>query len=106
MRQTTRPRKKFAETAEHILGKAVEPASFNNFAARMDSAIEGKGNRNPVVVIDGDDSLDILTLSPKQGAAVKLDASKTTDPDGDTLSYKWWVQPEAGSYTGTVEIRP
>ncbi len=81
------------------------PATFNNFAARMDWAKEGKGNRNPVVVIDGDDSLDILTLNPKQGAVVKLDASKTTDPDGDALSYKWWVQPEAGSYTGTIEIK-
>jgi hypothetical protein len=82
-----------------------EPAVFNNFAARMDWAKEGKGNRNPVVVIDGDDSLDILTLTPEQGAVVKLDASKTTDPDGDALSCKWWVQPEASSYMGTVEIK-
>ncbi|MFO7908268.1 MAG: nucleoside hydrolase-like domain-containing protein [Planctomycetota bacterium] len=84
--------------------KYFYPASFNNFAARMDWAKEGKGNRNPVVVVNGDDSLDILTLNPKQGAEVKLDASESTDPDGDALSFKWWVQPEAGSYTGTVEI--
>jgi hypothetical protein len=82
-----------------------EPAVFNNFAARMDWAKEGKGNRNPVVVIEDDDSLEILTLNPKQGAVVKLNASKTTDPDGDALSYKWWVQPEASSYTSTVEIK-
>lgn len=81
------------------------PAAFNNFAARMDWAKEGTGNRNPVVVVNGDDSLDILTLKPRQGATVELDASKTTDPDGDALSFKWWVQPEAGSYTGTVGIR-
>ena len=37
------------------------PAIFNNFTARMDWAKEGKGNRNPVVVIDGDYSLDIIT---------------------------------------------
>jgi hypothetical protein len=81
------------------------PATFNNFAARMDWAQEGKGNRNPVVVLNGDDSLDILTLKPSPGVTVKLDASKTTDPDGDTLSYKWWVQPEAGSYKDTVNIK-
>lgn len=85
--------------------KYFYPATFNSFAARMDWAKEGKGNRDPVVVIDGDDSLDILTLKPRQGATAKLDASETTDPDGDALSFKWWVQPEAGSYTGTVEIR-
>jgi len=94
-----------AHTICRNYAKYFYPASFNNFAARMDWAKEGKGNRNPVVVVNGDDSLDILTLKPNQGAAVKLDASKTTDPDGDTLSYKWWVQPEAGSCTGTVEIR-
>ena len=82
------------------------PATFNNFAARMDWAKEGKGNRNPVVVIDGDDSLDILKLNPKAGSAVTLDSAETTDPDGDTLSYKWWVQPEAGTYnSGEVETK-
>jgi len=80
-------------------------ATFNNFAARMDWAEEGNGNRNPVVVIDGDDSLDILSLKPKQGATVRLDASRSTDPDGDALSYRWWVQPEAGSYKGAIEVK-
>ena len=94
-----------AHTICEKYAKHFYPATFNNFAARMDWAKEGKGNRNPVVVVEGDDSLDILMQKPKQGAAVKLDASKSTDPDGDTLSYKWWVQPEAGSYKGAIEVK-
>jgi len=80
------------------------PAIFNNFAARMDWAKEGKGNRNPIVAIDGDFSLDIITKNTPQGTKIVLDASASSDPDGDTLNYKWWTQPEAGTYNGTVNL--
>jgi hypothetical protein len=79
-------------------------ATFNNFAARMDWAKDGRGNRNPVVAIDEDKGLDILTKKPRQGAQVVLDASKTFDPDGDKLTFKWWVLSEAGSYAQNVNI--
>ena len=80
------------------------PAIFNNFAARMDWAKDGKGNRNPVVIIDGDKSLKPLEVVAKAGKSIKLNASKTFDPDGDQLHYKWWVIPEAGTYSGDIEI--
>ena len=79
-------------------------ATFNNFAARMDWAKEGMGNRNPIVVIDGDSSLSAITKKTKAGTNISLDASASYDPDGDSLSYKWWVQPEAGTYTGKIII--
>ncbi|MBN2443033.1 MAG: DUF1593 domain-containing protein [Spirochaetales bacterium] len=84
--------------------KHFYPATFNNFAARMDWAKEGKGNRNPIIVIDGDASINIMTKTPPRGAVITLDASETFDPDGDKLTFNWWLLSEAGTYTEDVSI--
>ncbi len=81
------------------------PAIFNNFAARMDWAKEGKGNRNPVVIVNGKAGIDQLTIEKKSGKKVLLDASKSFDLEGDQLSFNWWVQPEAGSYKEDLSIQ-
>lgn len=80
------------------------PATFNNFAARMDWAKEGKGNRNPVVVIHGKNDLEILSLTPKANSEIVLDASASYDPDRDPLNFKWWILPEASTYKGPIKI--
>ncbi len=80
------------------------PATFNNFAARMDWAKDGKGNRNPIVVVDDKTGIDLLTKKPVQGTKVALDASKSYDPDGDELTFKWWILSEAGTYQQNVDI--
>jgi hypothetical protein len=54
------------------------PAAFNNFAGRMDSAQNGNGSRNPVIVLDGDDGVSVLTMTPPAGSEVTLDAPGTT----------------------------
>jgi len=79
-------------------------ATFNNFAARMDWAQGGKGNRNPVVAVNGDEGMDIITLAPRQGTTVTLDASKSHDPDGNALMFNWWTISGPGTYTGDVAI--
>jgi hypothetical protein len=76
------------------------PALFNNFAARMDWAKEGKGNRNPVVIVNKDKSLKPLTIKAKAGKKCVFDAAPSYDPDGDALRYHWWVLPEAGTFKG------
>lgn len=84
--------------------KQFYPAIFNDFAARMDWAQNGEGNRNPVVVINGDKGLGDITVRPGQGTSVTLDAVGTTDPDGDNLSFSWWLLPEAGTYKKGITI--
>jgi hypothetical protein len=80
------------------------PAIFANFAARMDWAKEGKGNRNPIAIVNGKQGLDAIQVDTQSGKIVALDASKSYDPDGDALNYKWWVMPESGSYPGDVTV--
>ena len=80
------------------------PAIFNNFAARMDWAANGEGNRNPVVVVDGNERLDIITMKVRPGDKVMLDSAGSYDPDGDSLTFRWWVMPESGTYDGDVFI--
>lgn len=95
-------------TANNISAKYEKyfyPATFNNFAARMDWAKDGQGNRNPIVVINDDHSLEIKTFTPRQGTKVTLDASQSSDPDGDKLTFKWWVLSEAGTYTKNITLR-
>ena len=71
------------------------PDELNDFMARMQWAAEGKGNLNPYVVIPND-TINI-TIS------LRLDASKSFDPDGDNLQFSWWQQPEIGKTKVKIE---
>jgi hypothetical protein len=73
----------------------------NDFAARMDwctSSFE-EANHPPVPALGHPDRITV-----KSGEIFSLDASGTTDPDGDNLSYWWFQYPEAGSYKETINI--
>lgn len=73
----------------------------HDFAARMDWTIKDPkhANHNPAVVVNGQSGKAPITIQVKPGEPVKLDAAGTTDPDGDTFTYKWFFYPEAGMGT-------
>jgi hypothetical protein len=45
-------------------------------------------------------------LTVHSGERIVLDASPSTDPDGDSLSFAWFPYPEAGSWKQPVPINP
>ena len=100
------------------------PDELSDFCARMQWAAEGRGNLNPYIVLTpqvkfvspltlegasiatSNDTITI-TVPPavKKGDvfSIRMDASKSFDPDGDGLSFLWWQQPEIGHTRIAIE---
>lgn len=72
-----------------------------DFAARMDWCVQtyAAANHPPVPALGHP-----AVFTVKSGDIFSLDASGTTDPDGDNLSYWWFQYPEAGTYKKEIPI--
>ena len=76
---------------------------LNDFMARMQWADEGQGNRNPIVMINGHQGPSPLVIDAQAGETIRLDASKSKDPDGNAIRFHWWQQKEIGSAKLTID---
>ena len=70
---------------------------ISDFEVRMQwTEDEGERNHNPIVVVNGHHGPSPLVLHAKAGDTIHLDASGSSDPDFNKISFLWWQQPEIG----------
>ncbi|GAB5562381.1 MAG: hypothetical protein SynsKO_40280 [Synoicihabitans sp.] len=81
-------------------------AMYNDFRCRMDWTISSyaDANHHPVAAFHEDMTDKIIEIDVLPGEVLELDASKSHDPDGDSLNIHWWIYAEAGTYAGEVFI--
>jgi hypothetical protein len=75
----------------------------NDFAARMDWCTMSyeEANHPPMPALAHSDRLTV-----KSGQRFLLDATGSSDPDGDNMSYFWFNYQEAGTYDKPIAIVP
>ena len=67
----------------------------NDFAARMDWCLTNEfqaANHRSVAVLNG--RRVSVTINAKPGQLIRLSAEGSQDPDGNRLSYRWYVYPD------------
>ena len=104
----------YRDAADTIDGKIEARATVyrwrhayqNDFQARMDWCVKPakEANHTPLAGIRGMLSREVVVLNAAPGRKVPLDASGSSDPDGNKLSYRWYVYREAGTYAGDVKL--
>jgi|TARA_B100000959_G_scaffold86377_1_gene91735 hypothetical protein len=80
----------------------------HDFAARIDWSNSSEfetANHPPLAIVNGDRTREAIHLTVAPGNKVTLDASKTSDPDGDKIAFRWHPYREVGSFPLTIHFR-
>ncbi|MGF1637400.1 MAG: nucleoside hydrolase-like domain-containing protein [Cyclobacteriaceae bacterium] len=82
------------------------PVATNSFKNRLLWSVKepGEVNREPVAVVNGDQSNKVIRLEGSPGQTITLDASDSFDPDGDNLTFHWFRYKNADNYNGDVPL--
>jgi hypothetical protein len=83
------------------------PSFQADFQARLDWGASPRFedvNHPPTAALNGDRSRTVVEVQARPGETVRLSAEGSTDPDGDDLTARWFVYPEAGTHDGAVEL--
>lgn len=82
------------------------PEAKNSFLNRLLYCVKppDQVNREPIAVINSDHSSNIIRIQTRPNRKIKLDASRSKDPDNNKLSFRWFYYREASSYAGEVPI--
>ena len=78
----------------------------NDWAARMDWCFGDYENCNhaPVVSVNGSTGKELLIIKAKANETVELDASASTDPDGNSFNLEWLNYPETANNSGEMVV--
>ena len=61
-------------------------------------------NHNPIAVLNGDSTKQVLNLRAAPGATVVFTAEGSHDPDGHAIESSWFIYREAGTFEGEVKL--
>lgn len=70
--------------------------------SKPDVRTRHQSNHHPIAAFSGDSSNHIVQLTSTPGQTLVLDASASSDPDGDNFNTSWWIYHEAGTYRGDL----